>query len=258
MSAAVRRPVLLDGGLATSLQPLGLARATPVDDWLHSHPDAVASVHRAFVASGAEVLLAGSFHTLPPHSGWERSLRAAVRLARSAAHPHTQVFASFGPTVAPGACLDPSHTLAAAAVAVHEGIDGLVLETFVDADVARQLTIALRDAHPSLFLATCLCPREDGQLFSGQPTAPALAALLEAGASAVGVNCGFGPHSAVAALRECPETWPLWCKPNSGDLDPHAFADVLAPMLPRLSFVGGCCGATPAHVEALRTRLQGE
>jgi methionine synthase I (cobalamin-dependent) len=103
-------------------------------------------------------------------------------------------------------------------------------------------------------------------------TAPqACAALREAGAWAVGCNCGQSPDSAAAVLTLMRQCWegPIWVKIHPGlpQVDegkvvypesPEAFAARL-PVLAAAgaNFVGGCCGASVEHIAALVASRRG-
>jgi len=100
----------------------------------------------------------------------------------------------------------------------------------------------------------------------GASPADVAAVAIEAGAAAVGANCGTGPENYIkvaAALREATDL-PLWIKPNAGlpvirdgeTVFPMA-ADEFADFIPALvaagaNIIGGCCGTTPVHIQAVR------
>lgn len=238
------RTVVLDVGLATALQARGLPRMTPVDDWILTRPDEVAAAHAAFVAAGAELVLAGTFQTLPSRrADWAEVADRAVAIALSAAGS-AQVWASIGPV----ASAEELGRLAARCVAA--GAEGIALETFTDPAACRAAVIAVR-AVTTVPIAACLCPRADGALWAGGDPAPALRSLVEAGADHVGFNCGTGPESVERAVERAPLA--DWAKPNAGDSAPDAIVAALHRLSERVRYVGGCCGVG-ADVLAAFTR----
>jgi 5-methyltetrahydrofolate--homocysteine methyltransferase len=79
------------------------------------------------------------------------------------------------------------------------------------------------------------------------------------------VNCVFpGPGLDALAAEACAVLRvPFVAKPSAGlpgrVLSPGAFAAALRPAIAAgARVVGGCCGATGAHLSALRTALRGE
>ncbi len=100
----------------------------------------------------------------------------------------------------------------------------------------------------------------------------AAAALTEAGADVIGANCGSGPSAFLLvcrALRAATDR-PLWIKPNRGlpeqregrltyDMTPDRFAAACQKLVDAgADFIGGCCGAGPAHIRALARALRRE
>ena len=96
-----------------------------------------------------------------------------------------------------------------------------------------------------------------------------LHALEEAGADALGLNCGFGPEimlEHLKALRPLTEL-PLLITPNAGlprredgrtvyDVRPDDFAAVMERIVSSgANAVGGCCGTTPEHMSALIKKM---
>ena len=90
-------------------------------------------------------------------------------------------------------------------------------------------------------------------------------AMCEAGADAVGANCGVGVELSVAICRRLRAACdlPLWIKPNAGlpTLDGASIhyatsAEFFASHYAALrdagaAFLGGCCGSTPEFIRAL-------
>lgn len=87
----------------------------------------------------------------------------------------------------------------------------------------------------------------------------------------VGMNCALGPKEMRPLIEELAKisTHPISCYPNAGlpnPLLPTGFPETpesLAPQLQEwadngwLNFVGGCCGTTPAHIEAISKVVEG-
>jgi len=237
--------MLLDGALATTLQSVGLPQRTPVDAWIRTHPERIATVHADFAAKGAELLLAGTFRLLPHlRADWRGLSRRAVDLAAASSVP---VWASVGPPGEPGRPWDGDvggYQLLAASL---EGrVAGVVLETFVHLDELERVLSAMLPALVVPVVA-CLSPAPSGMLWSGEDVVGALDRLREAGASMAGFNCGPG---CCAAARRCLDAGEGvdWLKPNQDD---ESIDDALLVAIPH---VGGCCGTSPAHIEALGAR----
>jgi 5-methyltetrahydrofolate--homocysteine methyltransferase len=102
--------------------------------------------------------------------------------------------------------------------------------------------------------------------------AAAAAGLEEAGADAIGSNCGNGVEHMIAIAREFRRAsrLPLVVQSNAGlprtvqgrtvyDESPAFFADKARELVAiGVSIIGGCCGTTPAHIRALHAMLDAE
>ena len=82
---------------------------------------------------------------------------------------------------------------------------------------------------------------------------------------ALGINCGMGPEQMISILEDILRftSIPVIVKPNAGlpkqrdgeiyyDVDPKQFALTMQKILNMgASVIGGCCGTTPAHIQAM-------
>jgi 5-methyltetrahydrofolate--homocysteine methyltransferase len=202
--------------------------------------------------------------------------RRGAEISARAARGRAKVFASIGPS---GAMLmmgevteDDLHAafLEQAQALREGGADGLVIETMGD---LQEAALAVRAAR-----ATGL-PVVASMVFDAGPdkdrtmmgTTPEQAAegLREAGADAIGANCGQGItgfHAICRRMRAAVDL-PLWMKANAGlphlvdgqavyDARPDDFAREAEQLVAEgAAFVGGCCGTSPDFVKALAARL---
>ena len=230
--------ILLDGGLATALQAVGLPPFTPVEPWLVAHPDRIRAAHTAFRGAGSAVLLTATFRCLPSERpDWRSLVDVAIPLARSAADG-ADVWLSLGP--GEGHAEVVTHVLAGG-----ESIDGLCLETFVDSAEALRTLKSVRSVYEGAVVVS-LVPGPDGQPLGGGDFTEAALQLVGAGATGVGVNCASGP-ACIAAVTRIPDGVPVWAKPSGDALQAEAFR-MLAP---RVRWLGGCCGTSPRHIRQL-------
>ena len=218
--------MILDGGLATTLQRVGLPVYSPVEPWIDAHPERIREAHAAFAAAGSQIVLTATFRAHTMTDGPRLAVRA-VELARSAG---VAVWGTFGPGAA-----DRLPEL----VRVMD-VDGFVLETQVDADAMLDAVRAVRSVTDRP-LAVTIVPG-----FIADPRR-ALTRARDLGADVVGANCAPVEQirEVIDAIRDL---GPLWAKP-SGDRAPER----LAPLIRALGadHVGLCCGGGPEHVGAL-------
>lgn len=276
-------PVITDGAWGTQLQAQGLAAGECPDHWNLTQPARVEAVARAYVDAGSQVILTNTFGAnrlrLAAHGLGERAAeinRAGAQISRRAAGRRARVFASIGPT---GKMLALGETNEAelrevfaeqAGALAAEGVDALLLETFSDLDEIRPALAAARATGLPVVASLVFDsgPARDRTMMGTTPE-QAVAALVEAGADVLGANCGRGIEGYIPIcrrLRAATER-PLWIKPNAGlpevvdgravyRTSPEQFAARVPDLIAAgATFVGGCCGSTPAFIAAVRRRL---
>ena len=110
---------------------------------------------------------------------------------------------------------------------------------------------------------------EPGVLQNGMSLNDALHELENLGADIVGVNCRLGPHHTIKAFEgvELPKKAILSAYPNASLLDIEegrviyeSEVDYFARAAVQLRdqgvrLIGGCCGTTPKHIEAVKNKL---
>lgn len=141
----------------------------------------------------------------------------------------------------------------------------LAAETLLHPLEAQAILAAAAQEHAETVMIS-FAARADGTLFSGHDAADVLPALQDAGAAAVGINCIAASDALpgfIARLREHVDI-PLLCKPNAGravngtyPVDERKFAQVMKKCAAAgAALLGGCCGTTPAYIQALSLELQ--
>lgn len=268
---------LFDGAMGTMLQKYGLAGSKCPDYCNVSHPDIVQRIHREYAEAGSEYITTNTFGASPlklADYGLEDQVeaiaQAAVRNAR-AASPHIRVAGDIGPT---GQFIRPlgdlsfdeaaSNFYRLAKALADAGADCLIIETIIDIQEMRAALTAAKAAC-SLPVICQMSYSEDGRTITG--TDPAAAAILldAMGADVIGANCSVGPDKLLEAAKQMARVTdkPLIIQPNAGMpvLDGNTTRFPLAPedMAPYIArfaetgvtFAGGCCGTTPAHIRAM-------
>lgn len=154
------------------------------------------------------------------------------------------------------------------AIALKEGgADAIVVETMIDAEEAAVAVRAVKEntGLPVIASMTYDAGPEKTRTQFGLRPKETLPLLLQAGADAVGANCGVGIESYVPiteALRALTNL-PLWIKPNAGlpaevegrsvyRQTPEEFVARVPELLEKgANLVGGCCGTTPEHIRLM-------
>ncbi len=287
-----REVVVADGAFGTMLYARGVPLGTCYDQLNSSDPDLVRSIHRAYIAAGAELIETNTFGAnaslLRPFGldGQVREINeAGARLARAAADTEgpagggrrVYVAGSVGPLgrrAGEDMPEDAELIFKEAILALAEGgADLLILVTFLDvAELAAALRVA-KEFAPSLPVVAELAFMEKGRTARGAEAVVACRATARLGADVFGTNCGKGPREIVDAIEKtvragC-EAKLLSAMPNAGYPElvngryiylttPGYMADQARRLADAgVTLVGGCCGTTPPDIAAIAAAVRG-
>jgi 5-methyltetrahydrofolate--homocysteine methyltransferase len=279
------RPAITDGAWGTELQARGLGLGEFPDLWNLTHPDRVLEVAQAYVGAGSQVILTNTFGAnrirLAEQGSAERVAEVnarGVEISLKGAAGRARVFASIGPTgkllmngdVTEDELRAAFTGQARALAAAHA--DGLVVETMSDLEEAKLAVAAARET--GLPVVACMVfdsGKDKDRTMMGNTPEQAARALTEAGADVIGANCGQGVAGFVNICKRLHAATdrPVWIKANAGlptlvdgrpkyTTTPQEFAGYVPALLEAgASFIGGCCGTSPAFITAIATKAKG-
>ncbi|MBN1342307.1 MAG: homocysteine S-methyltransferase family protein [Phycisphaerae bacterium] len=275
-----RGATVTDGAWGTALDALGCEPGFCRERWNVERPDVVLRVAESYVAAGAQVILTNTFTAnriaLDRHAASDRAEelnRAGAAISRRAAGNDVLVFGSIGPSgkivmideIEPEELHD-AFAEQSAALAVG-GVDACLCESMTELIEALIAVRAAKETTGLPVVASMVFDSGPDRCFTsmGDGVEKVVAALADAGADVIGLNCGVGITEALrpaAKIRACADM-PVWVKPNAGlpELVAGAVvyketADDFAAEAAKLlnlgvNYIGGCCGTTPDHVRAL-------
>src|SRR5437588_716769 len=259
-------------------------------------PDVIEGVHASMLDAGARVVETDTFQAsrlkLEEWGLADQTLeinRRAAEIARAAAGESRFVAGSIGPTGQLPASDDPTlgrigfrelvEVFTEQARGLLEGgVDLLIVETAQDILEVKAAVFGAREAFKltgrrvPIQCSVSLLP-QGGKMLLGTDIGSVLAILEALDVDLIGLNCSTGPEDMRDAIRFLGETSskPVHCIPNAGlplqgpngetifPDQPEPLANVLGDFVERygISIVGGCCGTTPAHIEAIAERVAG-
>jgi len=271
-------PILFDGAMGSLLYDRGVLHTRSYDELVIAQPDLIARVHRDYIDAGAQVIETDTFGAnriaLARHGLADQMAtlnKAAVKLARECAAGRAYVAGAVGPTGVRFAIASESERRRARMALAEQidtlviaGVDLILLETFPSI-LELELAIAVaKERGPKVpvvaqhvFDVQC---KGDGGL------APAEVAerLISAGADVIGANCGVGPAELyTVATGMIGRGKPVIVQPNAGMpaavegrtiyvANPEHFGVFARRLLKSgVRAIGGCCGTTPAHIQAM-------
>ena len=274
-----RKKILLDGAMGTQLAEAGLEMGGQTSI---THPDAVVAIHRQYVECGVDVLITNTLTmnrvNIESHNVGvdvrEVNL-AGAKLAKAAVREGQYVLgdiSSTGKMLKPYGDLLEEHAYAAfkeqAGILAEGEVDGFIIETMFDLREALCALRACKEAADLPVIASIAfnTVKNGGRTIMGNSARDCAQALTEAGACAVGANCGsLDPvqmSEVVSKMREA-TSLPVLAQPNAGkprfvenrtvfDMSPSDFAAGIYQCLQGgAQLIGGCCGTSPAHIRAI-------
>ncbi len=147
------------------------------------------------------------------------------------------------------------------------GVDILLMETCIDTLVLKACLFAIdkyfTDHDVRLPVMVSFTVFKDGRTLSAQTVEACWNSIAHADLLSVGLNCSLGPELLRPHIEELSRIAPVYvsCYPNAGlpnafggfDETPAMMAAALGEFAHSgwLNMVGGCCGTTPAHIQAI-------
>lgn len=272
------RIVILDGACGTNLQKAGMPVGVCPEQWILEHPEIMKQLQQDYITAGTNILYAPTFTAnrikLAEYGLEDRLVEIntkLVELSKEAAGDTTYVAGDLTMT---GQQLYPLGELLfedlvtiykEQAKALYEaGVDLFIIETMMSLQETRAAVIAIQETC-SLPVMASLTFEADGKTLFGTDPKTAVVVLQSLGVDAVGLNCSTGPLAMLEIVEEmyAYANIPILSKPNAGlpELEngrtvykssPEEFAAAMEKVIQAgACIVGGCCGTTPAHIEAL-------
>ncbi|MBI4196709.1 MAG: methionine synthase [Deltaproteobacteria bacterium] len=259
-----------------------------------TRPDVVLEIHRKYFQAGSDIVETNTFGGTPlvlaeyrlQDQTFEINKKAA-EIARQAAKEFSTpkkprfVAGSVGPTtkaisVTGGVTFSElvQHFFQQAVGLLEGGVDLFLIETCQDTRNIKAATIGIRQAFDKLGTTRPLIVSGTvepmGTMLAGQAAEALVVSLQHLDLLAIGLNCATGPEfmtDHIRTIHELSET-AVSCYPNAGLPNeegkyletPTSLAAQIERFIDKgwLNIVGGCCGTTEKHIEAIAQMVEGK
>ena len=280
-------PILADGAMGTMLFAAGIQFGDPPEAWNVSNSEVVRRIHRGYLDAGSRIVMTNTFggnrlrlrlHGLDKRvHELNRTAAILLRAEVDAAGGRALVAGDIGPTgeiMAPLGTLDADEAVDVfaeqAAALIAGGVDLIWIETMSHLAEIGAAIRGARQASAEIPIIATMTFDTRGFTMMGVSPEQAARSLLEAGADAIGGNCGNGPDELLPVIAKMAAVAPeavLVAKSNAGmpelvDMravyraDPATMAVQAAAMRDAgATIVGACCGSTPEHLRAMAGAL---
>jgi len=279
------KPIILDGAMGTELEKRGFKGI-----WENNltNPKAVIQVHEDYVKAGSMAVITNTLtmnrifmesHKLEMDVA--RVNREGAHLAKKAVKNNGYVLGNLSST---GQLLEPYGTVSKQAATesfkeqagylAEGGVDGFIIETMIDLREALCASKACKgiSSLPVLACVSFDTEKNGGRTAMGNSAEECANALTNAGADAIGANCGrIDPDqmAEIIGILSASTRVPIIAEPNAGipkivsgktvfDMAPQAFAlGMVRCLRAGARILGGCCGTSPEHIKAMVDNLKG-
>ena len=271
-----RKIVVLDGAMGTALIAKGYKGSLELLNV--EAADVVGSLHEEYLKAGADMVTTNTTCadalSLKEYGLEERSYelsRAGAEVARKAVDKYSTtenprfVAGAVGPTTRNITLANDTTEEQLAEVyatqikgLIDGGVDLILIETAMDAANVRIAVEQARKLSPEMpIIVSAVLSRLEGRVASGATIAKFVEELPMEEILAVGFNCSMGEKQQAAALKALAAVsnkpvvlYPALSQPQEA---PNRFIKPLDTLMRAggVNIIGGCCGTTPAHIEAL-------
>jgi methionine synthase / methylenetetrahydrofolate reductase(NADPH) len=285
---ALRQQVLIcDGAMGTMLHAAGNSLDRALPELNLSNPGLVSTIHESYLSAGADMILTNTFganRLRLADQGFGALVRdinlAGARLAaqaREGAGRPVFVAGSVSPAVTASQRRRVGQTQRVAAIReqvehlAEGGVDAVILETFGYLDELAEAVRVAADATALPIIAQATFA-SDGRTLGGETPREVAGVLSGLPIMMLGTNCTLGPQGALAVVEALvPHTQlPVSAQPNAGlprrvagrrfeyNVDGAYFARYARRLAEAgAALVGGCCGTTPAQIQAAAAEISG-
>ena len=271
-----RKIVVLDGAMGTALIAKGYKGSLELLNV--EAADVVGSLHEEYLKAGADMVTTNTTCadalSLKEYGLEERSYelsRAGAEVARKAVDKYSTtenprfVAGAVGPTTRNITLANDTTEEQLAEVyatqikgLIDGGVDLILIETAMDAANVRIAVEQVRKLSPEMpIIVSAVLSRLEGRVASGATIAKFVEELPMEELLSVGFNCSMGDKQQAAALKALAAVsnkpvvlYPALSQPQEA---PNRFIKPLDTLMRAggVNIIGGCCGTTPAHIEAL-------
>jgi len=286
-------PLVLDGAMGTELIAHGI-QVGKCNEYLNiDSANIISEIHKAYLLAGCDAVITNTFgankYALSRHGlagDAARINKAAAQISRQAAGEEKYVLGDIGPSgdfLEPLGALNPDELRDAFAVQAEAlstgGVDGFIIETMTALDetvIAIEAAKSIAGEKPVLVSMSFDKAGDSFKTMMGVGVEAAVSKIILLNVDAVGFNCGslsLDQYVAlseefVAAVRALSEDVAISAEPNAGKpelvegkavykVSPEEFAAAAEKIHSAgVRIIGGCCGTSPAHIEAMAKKIR--
>ena len=273
--------------MGTMLFARGLKPGEPPESVNLKNPEILEKIAQAYLDAGADIVQTNTFGASPLklsdyglEDKTEEINRIAVERVKKVVGNKAYISGSCGPS---GKLLKPFGDTEPVEIyksferqiksLIKAGIDIICIETMTDLNEATLAIKAAKSISPEIPVMTTMTFDKTPRGFytiMGVSINDAVTELQKAGADIIGSNCGNGIENMIKIAREFKKLTihPIIIQSNAGIPEmkegkltysetPEFFGEKVRELIKiGVSIIGGCCGTTPEHIQAIRKTVE--
>ena len=278
--------LVCDGAMGTMLMKEGMPDGVCPEMWGIENAKILTQIHKAYIDAGSDIITTNTFGAnaikLKKFNLEDKSYQInqeAAELAKDVAGDKAYLFGDMGPTggyLKPVGDIEPDYLLsiyADQAKALEAGgVDAIILETFSDMEELKRAMMAVKENTKLPLIASMTFNKLESKGFrttSGISIPQFVDDSLLSGSDVIGANCTLTASDIVGVVSEIRAlgTAFIIVQANAGmpkldgekviyDESPEAFKEEIPKLVAAgANIIGGCCGTTPEHIQAIRQTL---
>jgi len=277
--------IVIDGAMGTYLFSKGISQETSFDYLNVTYPEMVEEVHLEYIKAGAEIIETNTFSANSvklENYGLEDKVKEinsrGVEIARSAvADSNIYIAGSIGPLGKPFKSCSISYIdkmidvyIEQAEVLINNGVDLLIIETLSELQEMEACVKAVRDLDKNIPVILSRTFFEDGRTLMSEMPREIAKTMSDLDVDIIGANCTVGPQRMAEIIKRMASgtSKKILSMPNAGlpqlergkliyQSSPEYMASYAEVLLESGAYIiGGCCGTTPAHIEAISEKIK--
>ena len=284
----LEKKIILDGATGSNLQKRGMPTGVCPEQWILEHPQVLIDLQKEYILAGSDAVYAPTFsgnrikleeYGLMDQIGEMNRRLAQLSFEAIDQSGVTRPVMVAGDLTMTGQQLYPVGNLPFEELVdiykeqvgylAEAGVDFIVVETMMSLQECRAAVLAVKECSELPVMVT-LTFNEDGRTLFGTDPETAALVMTAMEVDAIGVNCSTGPDKMCQVIEKMSQytALPLVAKPNAGlpqlvdgatvyDMGPEEFArEMMGLVEAGADILGGCCGTTPEHIQALADTLE--
>lgn len=235
------------------------------------HPQRVMKIHQEYIDAGAQAIKTNTFSIMKlmqecEPSKWQELIRCAIQCAKAVRHSETKIFCDIGPLEEGQTFHDYEKVID---VFLEEGMTHFLFETLSSNQGIKESILYIKQKKEDAIIMVSFAVNADGYTRQGYRLHSLLKEISLLPCDIIGLNCINGPNHMkrlIPLFKDIKQ--PISMMPNAGYpgvMNRHSiyrdnvkyYAQECASFLQKgVQVIGGCCGTTPKHIQALVKECQ--